>query len=85
MQPGARVFQHVPSMVTFRSDLAFAGIAYEVAGKGFVDFHALRKTCSTLMAAANVPARIRQALRRHSTPELTETTYMDEDQLPLYE
>ncbi len=85
LQQAESVFQHVPSMATFKSDLAFAGIAYEVAGKGFIDFHALRKTCSTLMAAANVPARIRQAVMRHSSPELTETTYMDEDQLPLYE
>ena len=85
LQQAESVFQHVPSMATFKSDLAFAGIAYQVAGKGFIDFHALRKTCSTLMAAANVPARIRQAVMRHSSPELTETTYMDEDQLPLYE
>ena len=72
-------------MVTFKSDLRRAGIPYDSAGRGVVDFHALRKTCSTLMAAANLPARIRQSAMRHSTPDLTETTYMDESHLPVYE
>ena len=79
------VFEHLPSMVTYKSDLKFAGVAYKVEGKGVVDFHSLRKTCSTRMAAADLPARIRQSAMRHSTPGLTETTYMDEDHLPVYE
>ena len=79
------VFEHLPSMVTFKSDLRRAGIPYDSAGRGVVDFHALRKTYSTLMAAANLPARIRQSAMRHSTPDLTETTYMDESHLPVYE
>lgn len=79
------VFEHLPSMLTFKSDLRRAGIPYEVSGRGFVDFHALRKTYSTLMAAANLPPRIRQSAMRHSTPDLTETTYMDEAHLPVYE
>ena len=70
-----------PSKVGIR----FAGVAYKVEGKGVVDFHSLRKTCSTRMAAADLPARIRQSAMRHSTPGLTETTYMDEDHLPVYE
>ncbi len=67
------------------ADLAQAGIAHEVAGKGVVDFHALRKTYSTLLAAAQVPQRIRQAAMRHADPRLTETTYMDEEVLPVFE
>ncbi len=83
--PKACVFPGTPSMKAFKADLAQAGIAYEVAGKGVVDFHALRKTYSTLLAAAQVPQRIRQAAMRHADPRLTETTYMDEEVLPVFE
>ena len=83
--PKACVFTGTPSMKAFKADLAQAGIAYEVAGKGVVDFHALRKTYSTLLAAAQVPQRIRQAAMRHADPRLTETTYMDEEVLPVFE
>lgn len=72
-------------MDTFGLDLQAAGIEYEVGDQGFVDFHSLRKTCSTLMAIDNLPQRVRQALMRHSSPELTETTYMDEGRLPVPE
>jgi integrase len=83
--PKACVFPGTPSMKAFKADLTQAGIAYEIAGKGVVDFHALRKTYSTLLAAAHVPQRIRQAAMRHADPRLTETTYMDEEVLPVFE
>ena len=84
-EPKACVFTTIPSMKAFKADLAAAGISYRIAGKGLVAFHALRKTYSTLLAAAQVPQRIRQAAMRHADPRLTETTYMDEEVLPVFE
>jgi len=50
-----------------------------------LDFHVLRKTFGTWMAASRVPQRLRQAAMRHAKPDLTETVYMDEDLLPVLE
>ncbi|MFM9145900.1 MAG: tyrosine-type recombinase/integrase [Phycisphaerales bacterium] len=83
--PDATVFESMPDMKAFRADLAAAGIRYEVPGRGVLDFHALRKTFGTWMAASRVPQRLRQAAMRHAKPDLTETVYMDEDLLPVFE
>jgi integrase len=56
-----------------------------VPGRGVVDFHALRKTFGTWLAAGGIPRRLRQAAVRHASPEPTETTYMDKDELPVFE
>jgi integrase len=79
------LFPSLPDMKAFRADLALAGIRFEVPGRGVVDFHALRKTFGTWLAAGGIPRRLRQAAMRHASPELTETTYMDEDELPVFE
>lgn len=82
--PEDRVFDALPDMKAFRADLEAAGIPYEVAGRGFADFHALRVTFGTLLAAHAVPRRVRQAAMRHADLRLTETVYLDEDLLPLF-
>ena len=43
----------------------------------------LRKTLSTMMAAAGMSQRARQAHMRHTDPRLTENTYMDDALLPI--
>lgn len=53
--------------------------------RGVLDFHALRTSFGTLLATVGVPLRVRQAAMRHADPRLTETVYLDEDLLPLFE
>jgi hypothetical protein len=59
----------------FRADLADAGIPYIDDAGRVADFHALRVTFVTLLAAEGVPVRTLQSLARHSTPELTMNAY----------
>ena len=47
------------------------------------DLHAQRKTPSTMLAAAGISQRVRQAHMRHTDPRLTENTYLDEGLLPI--
>ncbi len=82
-QEGDAVLSKVPSMKVIRADLRFAGIDPGTQATGYVDFHALRKTLSTMMAAAGMSQRARQAHMRHTDPRLTENTYMDEALLPI--
>ncbi len=84
---GAKQADHivptVPSMKALTADLKLAGIDPGTRATGFVDFHALRMTCSTLMAVAGMTSRTRQAQMRHSDPKLTENVYMDATLLPV--
>lgn len=82
-KPTDRVVPKVQGMAAIRADLRLAGIAPGDATTGFVDFHALRKTLSTTMAAAGMSQRTRQAHMRHTDPRLTEGTYLDERLLPI--
>ena len=70
-------------MKVMTADLRFAGIDPGTQATGFIDFHSLRKTLSTMMAAAGMSQRARQAHMRHTDPRLTEGTYMDERLLPI--
>jgi len=73
----------VPNMKAFRADLKLAGIDPGNRESGFIDFHALRKTLGTIMAASGLSPRMRQTHMRHTDPRLTENTYMDERHLPI--
>lgn len=69
-----------------RVDLAAAGIPYSVPGINgpeFADFHALRHSFLSALAAANVGPKVLQELARHSTARLTleKYTHTDRDQL----
>ena len=46
----------------------------DTAGR-YADFHGLRHTCGTLLAAANVHPQVAQSLLRHSTIDLTMSLY----------
>jgi hypothetical protein len=48
-----------------------------------VDFHSLRVSLSTLLAAIKFSPRAAQALIRHTDPRLTAGVYTDEKLLPL--
>lgn len=78
-----RMVPTVPSMKALAADLKLAGIDPGTRATGFVDFHSLRMTCSTLMAVAGMTSRTRQAQMRHSDPKLTENVYMDATLLPV--
>lgn len=73
----------VPNMKCLRADLALAGIPDKDASGRYVDFHSLRVSLSTLLAANKVSPRIAQALMRHTDPRLTAGVYTDEKLLPL--
>lgn len=60
-----------------RGDLALAGIADKDESGRYVDFHSLRVSLSTLLAANKVSPRIAQALMRHTGPRLTAGVYTD--------
>lgn len=63
--------------------LVIAEIPYIDAQKRYVDFHSLRVSLTTLLAANKVSPRAAQALLRHTDPRLTATVYTDEKLLPL--
>jgi len=76
--PSAQAFrmpnvEHVAEML--RADLADAKIPYRDSAGRVCDFHALRGTFCTLLAAGGVDIKTLQALARHSTPVLTLNTY----------
>jgi len=72
--PGTTVFRMPsPSNVVrmFRKDLEAAGISYRDESGKVIDFHSLRHTTASLLAATGVNPKVAQALLRHSTVELT--------------
>ncbi len=81
----ARVFLPAtfPEIRTFRRDLAAAGIARQDESGRALDFHSLRVTFVSSLAAAGVHPRTAQALARHSSVELTMRTYTDLSRLDL--
>ena len=58
-----------------RSDLAEAGIQYVDDSGRFVDFHSLRHTTGSLLAASGIHPKVAQSIMRHSTIELTMNKY----------
>lgn len=57
--------------------------APSIARNRYVDFHSLRVSLSTMLAANRVSPRAAQALMRHTDPRLTAAAYTDEELLPL--
>ena len=78
MAPAAPVFRIPPrqhAVEVFRADLSVAGIAYRDDTGRVADFHALRHTFITNLAAGGVHPKIAQLLARHSTIMLTMDRY----------
>ncbi len=82
-EPTDYVVATVPDMKCLRADLSLAGIPDKDEAGRFVDFHSLRVSLSTMLAAHKVSPRAAQALMRHTDPRLTASVYTDEKLLPL--
>ncbi|MCX5677382.1 MAG: tyrosine-type recombinase/integrase, partial [Planctomycetota bacterium] len=59
----------------FKADLAAAGIDYRDDAGRVADFHSLRHTAGTLLAATGVHPKVAQSLMRHSDINLTMSRY----------
>ena len=59
----------------FKADLAAAGIDYRDDAGRVVDFHALRHTCGSFLAATGTHPKVAQSLMRHSDINLTMSRY----------
>jgi len=76
--PSAKVFTMPPADKAVRMlkpDLKAAGIPYEDEVGRFADFHALRHTCGTFLAASGVHPKVAATILRHSKVELTMNLY----------
>ena len=74
----ARLFSIPDSTKTarmLRADLQAAGVSYQDEAGRVLDFHALRHTCGTWLAAAGVHPKVIQRIMRHSTITLTMDRY----------
>ncbi|PTX92334.1 site-specific integrase [Opitutus sp. ER46] len=84
--PETKVFlQHSHMDRRIRKDMAKAGIARLDSLGRKLDFHALRYTFATRLAAGGASQRVTQELMRHSDPRLTANIYTDVTQLPLWD
>ena len=63
------------SAAMFRADLEAAGMKYLDAAGRYADFHALRHTCGSLLAASGVHPKVAQSIMRHCTIDLTMSRY----------
>jgi len=74
--PNAQAFK-VParSADMFKADLADAGIEYVDESGLYADFHALRHTTGSLLAASGVHPKVAQSIMRHSDINLTMSIY----------
>lgn len=79
------VFLKMPDIDRYKRDLKLAGIPYTDERGHVFDFHALRKTFGTLLAANGVHPREAMELMRHSDLKLTTKIYTDAGHLPLRE
>jgi len=81
----APVFERIPKMKQFKRDLKAAEIPYKDEQGRVADFHALRHTLATNLAAAGVHPVIAKAIMRHSDIGLTMGTYTHTSGLALAE
>ncbi len=58
-----------------RRDLKAAGIEYVDASGLYADFHSLRHTCGSLLAAAGAHPKVAQMIMRHSDINMTMSRY----------
>ncbi len=82
-KPGQKVFIKISRMAKVKEDLKAAGIPYRDEFNRVADFHALRHTCNSRMAANGVPSTIAQQMMRHSDIKLTMGAYLDTKILPV--
>lgn len=75
--PNAKVFEKITNRTSemIQEDLAEAGIPYVDESGRYVDFHSLRHTTGSLLAASGVHPKIAQSIMRHSDINLTMSRY----------
>ncbi len=66
---------HLLAQFQIRVDLKVAGIPYRDEAGLVADFHALRHTCGSWLAAAGIHLKVIQGIMRHSTITLTADRY----------
>ena len=71
------VFDCVPSIDIYKSDLKAAKIPYKDESGRQADFHALRMTYGTILAKSGVNVRTAMELMRHTDIRLTTKVYTD--------
>jgi len=78
LHPAAAAFPTMPPSYDvadmLREDLKAAGVEAETAA-GRIDFHSLRGSCLSWLAAAGTPVKDLQEFARHSDPKLTMNVY----------
>ena len=86
VSPVAQVFPECSNSDRFiRREMQKAGIPVLDESGRKLDFHSLRYTFATRLAAQGVPQRLAQELMRHSDPRLTANIYTDVSKLPTFE
>ena len=75
--------RRIPTMESFKKDLASVGIEYINQRGEVLDFHSLRHTFATNLLKSGVAPRTAMELMRHSDLKLTTKVYTDPSQLPL--
>lgn len=75
--PTDTVFRRVPKIDTYKIDLKKAGIDYEDDAGRRLDFHALRVTFGSMLAASGTTLRTAMELMRHTDAKLTTRIYTD--------
>ena len=75
--PFSTEFNNMPERTSdmFQEDLADAGIPYIDESGRYADFHGLRHTAGSLLAASGVHPKVAQTIMRHSTVDLTLNRY----------
>ena len=59
----------------FRADMEAVGLKYVDAAGRYADFHGLRHTCGSLLAASGCHPKVAQTIMRHCTIDLTMSRY----------
>jgi integrase len=74
--PNVRVFDlHIRTADMLKADLKAAGIAYQDEAGRYADFHSLRHTTGSLLAASGTHPKVAQSLMRHGDINLTMSRY----------
>jgi len=76
-----KVFDSIPRSRTFQAHLIKAGIPIITEEGDKLDFHALRVTYCTWLAANGVELRVAQGLMRHATLDTTNRVYTSQTHL----
>ena len=81
--PSTKALKVPPRLRAFNCDLKAAGIDKVDKSGLIIDFHSLRHSTATRLAAENVPLSVAMRIMRHSDPKLTAKAYVRDEALAL--